>query len=256
VVVDELTARGCAVRVLSRSPQPPRSGVEYVVGDLANGSGLHAAVRSVQAVIHCASRPVRARVVDVDGTRRLLAELASARPGAHLVYVSIVGCDANPLPYYRAKTECERLVLAAATPTSVLRATQFHELVRTMARWARLGRVAISLRGVAFQPCETSYVAARLVDAALAPPLARPLDVAGPQRLTFSAAVRAVAAQRTANPAAARHAPAGPGRRQALTVLSVPAIGGILRSLAAGSNLPPDDAVVGGWSFQEWLARR
>jgi len=52
-----------------------------------------------------------------------------ARASAHLVFVSIIGIDEIPLPYYRAKLAAERLITAGPVPWTVFRTTQFHQLV-------------------------------------------------------------------------------------------------------------------------------
>src|SRR6476660_3094104 len=95
-----------------------------VVGVLETGAGIAEAVRGVDAVMHAASRPghdvAQARVL-LDATRR--AEVP------HLVFVSIVGVDRVPLRYYRDKVEIEGLVAASGVPWTVLRASQFHDLL-------------------------------------------------------------------------------------------------------------------------------
>lgn len=113
------------VRVLSR--QPPR-GPGFVQGDLETGEGLADAVDGVDVIAHCASaadypRPQR----DVAQTRRLVDALGDARP--HLVYVSIVGVDRVSFGFFRAKLGAERVVEESGLPWTVLRATEFHDLV-------------------------------------------------------------------------------------------------------------------------------
>src|SRR5918992_525637 len=60
---------------------------------------------------------------------------AASRAGApHLVYISIVGADRLPFGYIRAKLECEQLVADSGLPWTMLRATQFYDLILTGAR--------------------------------------------------------------------------------------------------------------------------
>jgi uncharacterized protein YbjT (DUF2867 family) len=47
----------------------------------------------------------------------------------HHVCVSIVGCEQVPMSYFRLKAEQERLADRGPVPCSIVRATQFHELV-------------------------------------------------------------------------------------------------------------------------------
>lgn len=66
-----------------------------------------------------ATNPRRARAVDVEGTRRITTALARHDDPAHLVAISIVGCDLVPFGYYRAKADAERLIEAGAVPAAL-----------------------------------------------------------------------------------------------------------------------------------------
>jgi uncharacterized protein YbjT (DUF2867 family) len=129
-VVGRLLDAGHQVRALSRQPRPPgrSSGARWVTGELVSGEGLAGAAAGVAAVLHCASDPRRPRRVDLGGT----ANLVRAAPGAgtpHLVYVPIVGVDRVPYRYYQAKLAAEGPIQASGLPWTILRATQFHQLV-------------------------------------------------------------------------------------------------------------------------------
>ena len=121
-VVGGLRAAGHRVRVLSRRPD---AGTHQ--GDLNTGAGVAAAVEGADSVVHAASDTHRFGRRDVVQTRTLL-ELIPPET-AHLLYVSIVGIDAIPYGYYRRKLRCEELVSASLVPSTILRATQFHELL-------------------------------------------------------------------------------------------------------------------------------
>ncbi|MGN6634341.1 MAG: SDR family oxidoreductase [Oryzihumus sp.] len=234
----ELEARGVPARVRSRSAAPGVPG--RVRADLATRAGLDSAVARVRAVKHSATNARHPRKVDVDGTGLLLTALQRSAPEAHLVVVSIVGCDANPLGYYRRKHDMELLVRGSPAPSSLVRATQFHPLVATVSRGLTLGPLGLAVRGLGFQPCDPEFVASHLVRVALGPPLAARLDLAGPEVLPLAQALRLTAR-------AAGHRPP--------RVVTVPAWGRVLRGLAAGSNLPGSDVVTGGGTYAAWLAR-
>ena len=118
LVVQKLRAAGVATRVLSR-----HAGPDIAVGDLASGVGVDAALAGVSTVIHCATGKN-----DEKQGANLIA--AARRAGvSHLVYISIVGVDRHPFAYYRAKYAVERLVEDSGLPFTILRATQFHNLV-------------------------------------------------------------------------------------------------------------------------------
>ena len=73
---------------------------------------------------------------------------------AHLVYISIVGIDRVPLGYYRTKLAVERLIEESGLGWTVLRTTQFHDLVlRIMEASAKLP-VMVLPAGVSDQPIE------------------------------------------------------------------------------------------------------
>jgi uncharacterized protein YbjT (DUF2867 family) len=165
------------VRVLSR--RPPR-GPGFVQGDLETGEGLAAALDGIDAIAHCASaadyrRPKR----DVTQTRRLLHALAGARP--HVVYVSIVGVDRLGWGFFRAKLATERLIEGSGLPWTILRATEFHDLMLMFLIKLSRAPVAVVARGARFQPVDVRDVAQRLAELALSPPAGRARELGGPR---------------------------------------------------------------------------
>ena len=176
-VVERLHSEGIEPRILSHSNRPGT-----IRGDLLTGEGLEAAVRGVDTIVHCASSPFRkARQTDVEGTERLLA-VASRAGVSHVVYVSIVGIDrVQSYPYYRVKLRAERLIEDSPIPHTILRATQFYELILMALRaLARLPVVTVP-KGLIGQPIDSGKVAARLVELTLSGPAGRVPDVGGPE---------------------------------------------------------------------------
>ncbi|WP_433782218.1 SDR family oxidoreductase [Actinomycetospora sp. CA-101289] len=224
-----LVARLEQPRVLSRRAGPGR-----VVGDLRTGEGLDDAVAGVSVIVHCATAPRG----DADATARLVA--AARRAGTpHLVYVSIVGVDRIPLPYYREKLRAERVVADSGLPATILRATQFHDLLATLfATTARAGVLPV-LAGTSFQPVAVDDVAARLADVVAGPPQGRATDLGGPE-------VRAMADL-------ARTWAHATGRRRPVLPLRLP--GAIARGFRDGAHLAPDHAD-GVGTFEQFLAAR
>ncbi|MET8352721.1 NAD(P)H-binding protein [Micromonospora sp. NPDC005206] len=190
-VLARLRDDGVTIRATSRRPRAGGE-VEWVATDLATGEGLTEAVAGMDAVLHLASAPQGRRTyqVDVLGTRRLVVA-AGAAGVRHLVYVSIVGVDRVPIPYYRHKLAAEQVVAAGPVPWSVLRATQFPQFLDDMlTASARLGLV-IGDRAVLAQPIDPGEVAARLAARLVAGPLGGIEEYGGPQVLRFDEAVRA-----------------------------------------------------------------
>ena len=118
--VEQLRAAGHDVRVLSRTPgRAASSATSRPETDSPTPS------RGVDTVLHLATT---AGSKDRRQTRRLV-EASAAAGVTHLVYISIVGVDVNPYPYYRAKLACERVIEESGIPFTILRATQFHRFL-------------------------------------------------------------------------------------------------------------------------------
>jgi uncharacterized protein YbjT (DUF2867 family) len=245
VVVERLRERGHVPRVLSR-----RAGAGRVVGDLETGAGVAEAVSGVDAVVHAASRPghdvaqaeTLLAALRAEGARRATGSAAAAgetgrHAAPHLVFVSIVGVDRVPLAYYRDKVEVERLTAAAGVPWTVLRATQFHDLLSTL--FGVLGRSPVLpvLAGASFQPVDVRDVADRLAELATGTPAGRAPDLGGPQVRSMADLARTWAG--------------ATGRRRGVLPVRLP--GGLARAVRDGGLLTPDHAD-GRITFEEFLA--
>ncbi len=234
VVVNDLRARGREVRVLSRRPSTGGSmAPDWAVGDLRTGEGIGVAVAGVDIVIHCASH--RGDV----GAARNLIDAARQAGGPHVVYISIVGVDQVPLGYYRSKLEVERLLENSDLPWTILRTTQFHDLIlRGCQALARLPAMVVPAR-TDFQPIEVSEVAAQLVELSGEPPAGRVPDMGGPE-------------VRGARDLARNYLDACGRHRMVLPVrLPGPAFAGYRK----GGHLAPERAV-GQVTFAQFLAKR
>jgi uncharacterized protein YbjT (DUF2867 family) len=194
--------------------------------DLVRGTGLHALRADV--VVHCATSMRH----EVEMARTVLA----ARP-AHLVHVSIVGCDRVPLPYYRRKLAAERLIAPSGVGHTIVRATQFHSLLHSM--FERTSKLPLMLvPGFAFQPVDPAEVALELAALAQGPPVGMAPQLGGPEvREGVDLAHTYL-----------RHT----GGRRTLVPVRVP--GATFRAYRAGGNLTPDRAV-GVTTFADWLNR-
>ncbi|MFD6091232.1 SDR family oxidoreductase [Oerskovia sp. NPDC060338] len=183
--VSLLRAAGHDVRVLSRSTD--RSTVPgLVTGDLTTGAGLREAFDGVGVVLHLATRGPRA---DVEMGRHVVTAAREASVG-HVVFQSIVGVDRIPLGYYRAKVEVESMLAGSGLPHSVLRATQFPQLVVGLFTAQRFSPVLLT-PALQVQPIAVPDVAARLVEIVAAGPSGRVADIGGPERITGREAARA-----------------------------------------------------------------
>jgi uncharacterized protein YbjT (DUF2867 family) len=203
LILAEQRPPGVVLRALSRRPRPSsvassgagasgrvQQPVEWAEGQLTTGEGLAAALEGVDAVIHAAS-DVRHGDADVQGTRELLQAAGAAGVG-HFIYVSIVGVDEIPLPYYRHKLAAEREVAAGAVPYSILRAAQFHSLLDwLLGRAARVPLLMPLPAGFQCQSVATGDVARRLLRCLGEGPRRRLLDFVGPEVMTLEQAATA-----------------------------------------------------------------
>ncbi|MBL8046617.1 MAG: NAD(P)H-binding protein [Anaerolineales bacterium] len=181
-----LIQQGHTVRIMSRSAQPARlaEGAEWAQAHLETSAGLEAAVAGAPIIIHCASSPMqRTRAADINGTQRLLAA-ARAAGATHFIYISIVGIERFPTyPYYKIKLEAERLIEASGVPYTILRATQFHDLLdRALKAFSRFP-VLFLPKDLQFQLVDAGEVAEALAACVAAGPVGRVADVGGPEVL-------------------------------------------------------------------------
>jgi uncharacterized protein YbjT (DUF2867 family) len=233
VVAERLLTAGHEVRVLSRRPAPAETPYTWRTGELRGGAGIDAAVAGVRTIVHCATTVGRGG--DVAATRNLV-EAARDAGSPHLVYISIAGNERVPFFYYRAKLEAEHLIEASGLPWTILRATQFHELIAWMFRIQKRLPAIFTLSGVRFQPIAVAEVADQLVELALGEPAGRVPDIGGPE-------VREAADL-------ARTYLRAIGRRRPVVPVWVP--GKAARGYRDGGNLVPEHAV-GKMTFDQFL---
>ncbi len=236
-----LKAAGYTVRAMSRHARPAAADhtEQWAQADLATGAGLAEAVAGVQAIVHAASDPARdTHGVDVDGTRRLI-DAAVAAGCEHLVYISIVGIERIPLAYYTHKVAAEQVIARGGLPWTILRTTQFHELIDYRIGAAARRALLFLTTDRRFQPLASEEAAEALVQAVGAGPAGRLPDMGGPEVHTLGALAREWLA--------ARH--------EQRRVWPWPTFGAVAAGYRNGYNTCPDRAV-GRVPWGEWLRRK
>jgi uncharacterized protein YbjT (DUF2867 family) len=179
-VVAALGRGGHEVRVLTRRAR------EYPV-DLRTGAGIRVALEGCDVVVEASNGPPtsRARTVLVEGARRLLE--AEQRVGVHHhVCVSIVGIEDVPFGYYRVKVEQESVVQQGGVAWSIVRSTQFHDLLGAMLWAAGRWHVLPAARGK-FQPVDVAEAADAVAIIATGAPRLAHTTIAGPEVLDLRA---------------------------------------------------------------------
>ncbi len=216
--------------------------MEFVIGDLATGEGIDAAVDGVATVVHLAGGPKG----DGDKARNLV-QPASRAGVEHLVYISVVGADRIPIVsgidramfgYFESKLDAERTVEDSGLPWTTLRATQFYDLMLTVAEAMAKRPVIPVPAGVRFQTVDTE-VAALLVELTLGKPAGLVPDIAGPRVYGMDDLVRGYLG--------VRH------KRRLLVPVWLP--GKAARAVRAGAILSPERAV-GHRTWEDFIAER
>ena len=229
-VVQHARLHGYEVVVASRS-----SGI-----DLTTGNGLATLVEGCDMVIDVtSSTSVRKRLATeffTSVTRNLLVACATANV-RHFVSLSIVGIDKVPFyGYYQAKLAQEALVHASLVPSSIVRATQFHEFAGQIISRSRLGPSAVVPK-MLVQSIAASSVAEKLIDVAKGAVLDCTLNIAGPDTALLSDQARQLV----------KH------HGSSLTIVPLPVPGRLGQAVRAGALLATSSTEILGPSFAGWL---
>ena len=196
-----------------------------------------------EIIVHCAGSSKG----DEDKALNLVRE-ASRAGTRHLVYISVVGADRIPVVsavdramfgYFASKLAAERVVADSGLPWTTLRATQFHDLLLTVAQQlAKLPLMPLP-SGLRFQPVDAGEVADRLAELALGAPAGLVPDMGGPRVYGMADLLREYLRAR--------------GKRRMMVPVRLP--GKAARAFRAGANLAPEQAV-GRRTWEEFLAER
>lgn len=124
-VLDVAARQGLAVRALARREQPPRAGVEWLRGDLADGAALGRLVTGARAVLHIAgvktAHPLALSAGNAAGTEAVV-EAARAGGVERLVFVSSLAARMPGLSAYgRSKRHAEEIVQTSGLDWTIVR---------------------------------------------------------------------------------------------------------------------------------------
>jgi uncharacterized protein YbjT (DUF2867 family) len=166
----------------------PSTGVNTLTGE-----GLAEALVGARVVVDVANSPSfedKAVLEFFETTgRNLLAAEAAAGVGHH-VALSVVGTDRLLASgYFRAKMAQETLIKASKIPYTIVRATQFFEFIGPIAQSATDGQT-VRVSPAMMQPIVSDDVAAALAEIAVAKPLNRTVELAGPEPIRMDELVR------------------------------------------------------------------
>ena len=208
--------------------------------DLVMGEGLSEALIGVDTVLHLASAPgkIGRDYFETVTTRNLLKTLKQSDV-KHLIYSSIVGVDTIQYSYYRAKREAEILIQESTIPYTILRATQFHDLVDFAISKLMSLPIGFIPKRLLDQPIDVEPVAQRLVQFAQRGPQQNIFKLGGPQILDAGTLTQVwMKYQKVSKP-----------------IIPIPTIGSLMKSFGKGEHTCPETAA-GSKTWEAYLAER
>lgn len=194
----QLLEKGYVVNILTSNKNPEIGYFSNIIqGDLTDPASLTKAMEGSEIIIHCASSPRNAQVVDIEGTKNLLHQIDKAKC-QHFIYVSIAGVNKSDYPYYQAKYTVEKLIQQSGIPYSILRATQFHDLVlyRIIQAFDKgMGKPIQIPANMRFQSIDKTDVASAITDLVMNQPEYAVTTIGGPQVLSLEDMIQTYFAQ-------------------------------------------------------------
>ncbi|MGW4772168.1 SDR family oxidoreductase [Nocardia sp. NPDC004278] len=230
-----LVDAGFKIRMLSRNAHESTDGIEYVTGDLVQGTGIEAAVDGAEVILHLAGGPK-----DDDVATQHLVDAAAKAGVRHLVYIGVIGADKLPIGYFKAKFAAEQAIVESGVPFTILRAAQFHDLALKTARAMAKSPIVPAPGGIDWQPVDSREVAARLVELTRGAPAGRVPDLVGPTVYSMAELIRGYLQAE--------------GKRRIFLPVRVP--GKVGRAYRAKANLTIDGATVGKLTWENFLAEQ
>ncbi len=205
--------------------------------DVRSGEGLERALDGVEVLVDVTNAPTTeeaAATAFFTEAARTLQRIGAGRGIRHIVALSIVGIDRMPFGYYAAKLAQERAVAAGPIPSTVLRATPFHEFPAQLISRTRNGSEA-RVFDVRVRTVAARTVARVLIELAEGTHRGRAQDLAGPQEADLIALARRFAKCRR------------------LPINVQPDAEAAVR-LPPDAFIPGDDVRIEGPTYEEWLA--
>lgn len=228
-IVTALTSAGHEPVVLSRSTGT----------DLTTGAGLVEKLAGTDAVIDVTSTVTTSAKVATTFFTATTGNLLAAGEAAevrHHVLLSIVGIDVCPFGYYIGKVAQEELVDASPVPSTIVRATQFHEFAGQMAERASFAGLTV-VPQMTSAPIAAREVADALVAIATSAPQGHAPEIGGPQTEEMPDMVRRLLRRRgSARPVIGARLPGRAGT-----------------AMRSGALVPTAPGTVGSQTFAAWL---
>lgn len=218
--------------------------------DAQTGQGLGDALAGVDAIVDATNMATLEGFMGggtffTDVAHRL-QQVGASQGVRRIVTLSIVGIDrAAGFAYYGSKLRHEQATLGGPVPTTIVRATQFHEFPGQILERTRRGPVAL-MPNMLVQPVAADVVGRVLVEHATGSASGDPVET--PHGPVFELAGPGVTRLVPMARDLLRHR----GTRAVVIPLLVP--GAAARAMRSGALLPSEGARIEGPTFERWLA--
>ncbi len=235
VLVTQLKMAGHEPVVLARA-----TGVDLMAAPGSQQSGLEHQLDGVEAVVDVTSiRTTSAKEATrfFTTTTKNLLDAGYAAGVRHHVLLSIVGIDVTPFGYYLGKVAQEQAVEDGKVPSTIIRATQFHEFASQMIERSSIGPFVV-VPQMRSAPIAAREVASALVGIASGVPQGRVGDLRGPNEESVPAMTRQLLRQR--------------GSHRPVITAFLPGKAG--KAMRSGALIPEDPGTIGTQSYADWLA--
>lgn len=231
-LVGVLQARGEDVVSVSR-----KTGV-----DVLSGEGLLAALRGANAVVDVTNTFATEGDKPIAFFATVAENLAAAEREAGVrfhIALSIVGVEHLGGSYFRGKLRQENVISSSGIPHTIVRTTQFFELIERIVRSAsQEGIVRLPLANV--QPVGSEDVAEEIAQVLLNQPANGVVELAGPERLRLDEVARQIMSM----------------REDMRTIIADPEALYFGSRISESSLLPGPLARIASATFGDWLRRQ
>ena len=180
-----LSANNTPYIAISRNEMDIDPPAKWMYADLNSGEGLNKLPSKIDTVIHLATNASNKNSASDPELTNEMLKFSRTKNVSHFIYMSIVGIDKIPYPYYEQKLQSENYVISGNLPFTILRATQFHQLIDFFLSNSLKFPIALLPKKYKFQPIAPKSVAEKLYAISQAEPLNGIVNIGGPEILTF-----------------------------------------------------------------------
>ena len=170
---------------LSRTEMDIPPPARWLYADLNTSDGLENLPSNIDTVFHLASNASNKNSASDPELTNNILKFSRRVNVSHFIYMSIVGIDKIPYPYYEQKLLSENLVISGNLPFTIFRATQFHQLIDFFLSNSLKFPIALLPKKFKFQPIDPKSAAVKLFEISQNNPVNGIINLGGPEILTY-----------------------------------------------------------------------